>query len=137
MRAPNNMATTAIKRRPALDPLPPTIRLPWLFRADDRHIDRWLSQYPGDSQLRYGHSFSRRQLLQALHDRQVALKALAFEERILAPPVIWCEGCLRHETSAKQSMRQWTVYKHINAVLLTIWEYISLDIAPEEAGGRL
>ena len=67
-----------------------------------------------------------------LHDRQIALKAVAVEELTLAPPVVWCEGRLWRERSAKQSMRQWTVDEHSDAVLLAIGQDLLLGLAPEE-----
>jgi hypothetical protein len=108
-----------------------------IARSDNGHINRGLGQHPGDGQLRDGHSPSFRQALQLLDDRDIALEILAVEELTLAAPVIWCEGRLGRERSAKQSMGQWTIDEHPDAMLLAIGQDLSLDIAPEETLGGL
>ncbi len=108
-----------------------------IARSDNGYINRGLSQHPGDGQLRDGHSLSGSQALQLLHDRDIALEIFAVEELALAAPVICCEGRLWRERSAKQSMRQWTIHEHSDAMLLAIRQDLSLDITPEETVGGL
>lgn len=103
--------------------------------ADDGHIYAWLGQHPCNRQLRHTHAFLLRQALQVLHDRQVALKALALEDRALAAPVIGGEGRLWREGTGEQSMRQRAVDEHADAMLAGIGQNLLLDLAPEETVG--
>src|SRR5258708_32955017 len=90
--------------------------------ADDGHIDAWLGQHPRNRQLRHAHAFMLRQALQVLYDCQIALKALAVEDRALAAPVVGGEGRLWREGTGQQSMRQRAVDEHADPMLAGVWE---------------
>src|SRR2546421_8236354 len=70
--------------------------------ADNGYINPWLGQHPCNCQLRHAHAFLLRQVLQVLHDRQIALKALTLKDRALAAPVIGGKGRMFREPTAEQ-----------------------------------
>ena len=111
-----------------------------LFRsacANNGHIDARLGQHPRNRQLRHAHALLLRQALQVIHDRQVALKALALEEGVLAAPVIGGKARLWGEPPGEQPMRQRAVDEDADAILAGIGQDLLLNIAPEKTLGGL